>query len=252
MSSNPLLAAAVILVAFTAGWFIGRTTTMDIAHEARLSALQAEVAALREVDPSAPDRPAARPAARAAAADPSPSDVKDVEIAGAPMRGPEDAPVTIVEFSDFQCPYCSRVTPTLERVMNDYDGKVRLAFRQFPLTNIHPMAQKAAEASLCAHEQEKFWAMHDAMFADQGNLGVDALKSKAGELGLDAEQFAACLDSGKYAEEVSSDMKAGQAAGVSGTPAMFINGRFISGAVPYEQVAEVIDDELQRSSQGGE
>lgn len=169
-----------------------------------------------------------------------------VEVAAAgPAKGPATAPVVIVEFSDFQCPYCSRLTPTLEEVMSKYGTKVRLVFRQFPLP-MHPNAQKAAEAALCANEQGKFWEMHDAMFKDQQGLAVDALKTKAAGLGLNAQTFNACLDSGKQKDTISADMKAGQTAGVTGTPAMFINGRFLSGAQPMSEIAKVIDEELKR------
>lgn len=169
----------------------------------------------------------------------------EVATADAPAMGSADAPVTIIEFSDFQCPYCQRLAPTLDRITETYGDQVRLVFRQFPLP-IHADAQKAAEASLCAAEQGKFWEMHDAMFANIQALSVAELKQKAGELGLDTEQFAACLDSGRFAAQVAQDLQAGREAGVTGTPAMFINGRFVSGAVPYETVAGVIDDELQR------
>ncbi|HEX6903153.1 MAG TPA: thioredoxin domain-containing protein [Thermoanaerobaculia bacterium] len=169
-----------------------------------------------------------------------------VEVAAnGPAKGPANAPVTIVEFSDFQCPFCSRVNPTLAQVREKYGDKVRIVFRQYPLP-FHQQAQKAAEASLCANEQGKFWEMHDAMFANQSALQVDQLKAQASQLGLNADQFNSCLDSGKHAATVQADMKEGSAAGVNGTPAMFINGRFISGAVPFEQVAQVIDDELRR------
>jgi protein-disulfide isomerase len=162
-----------------------------------------------------------------------------------PVRGPATAPVTIVEFSDFQCPYCGRLIPTLDQVKAKYGDKVRIVFRQFPLP-MHPNAQKAAEASLCANEQGKFWEMHDAMFKNQQELAVDNLKSKAAALGIKADSFNQCLDSGKYASKVQEDQKAGSAAGVNGTPAMFINGRFLNGAVPLEQITSVIDDELKR------
>ncbi len=168
----------------------------------------------------------------------------DVAATG-PAKGPANAPVTIVEFSDFQCPFCARLTPTLEQVKAKYGDKVRVVFRQYPLP-MHAQAQKAAEASLCANEQGKFWEMHDAMFKNQQQLAVENLKAKAAELGLNAETFNSCLDSGKYQSKVAEDQAAGTAAGVSGTPALFINGRFINGAVPLEQITEVIDDELHR------
>lgn len=169
-----------------------------------------------------------------------------VEVAATgPSKGPDNAPITIVEFSDFECPFCSRINPTLAQVQQTYGDKVRIVFRHFPL-GMHPNAQKAAEASLCAHDQGKFWELHDLMFEDQRALAVDALKAKASQLGLEAEAFNGCLDSGKYAAQVAADMAAGTEAGVSGTPAMFINGIPISGAVPYEQVAPVIDAELER------
>jgi len=169
-----------------------------------------------------------------------------VEVAATgPARGPDSAPVTIVEFSDFQCPYCGKLTPTLKAIEQKYGNKVRIVFRQFPL-NFHQFAQKAAEASLCAADQGKFWEMHDALFANQQALAVEQLKAKATELGLNADQFNSCLDSGKTTAAIQADMKDGAAAGVQGTPAMFINGRFINGAVPLEQITSVIDDELKR------
>jgi protein-disulfide isomerase len=162
-----------------------------------------------------------------------------------PARGPATAPVTIVEFSDFQCPFCGRLIPTLEQVKQKYGDKVRIVFRQYPLP-MHPNAQKAAEASLCANDQGKFWEMHDAMFKNQQELAVDNLKAKAAALGLKADEFNACLDSGKHVPQVQADVKDGSAVGVNGTPAMFVNGRFLSGAVPIEQLSSIIDDELQR------
>jgi protein-disulfide isomerase len=170
----------------------------------------------------------------------------EVASAGFPAKGPATAPVTIVEFSDFQCPFCSRITPTLEQVVTKYGDKVRLVFRQFPLP-MHQNAAKAAEASLCANEQGKFWAMHDAMFKDQAGLGVDGLKSKAATInGINAANFNSCLDSGKEAPAVQADMKAGNKAGVNGTPAMFVDGRFISGVVSADDLSKVIDEELKR------
>jgi protein-disulfide isomerase len=170
----------------------------------------------------------------------------EVEASG-PSRGPEGAPVTIVEFSDFQCPYCGREYPVVERLMKEYDGKVRLVFRHFPL-DFHPFAQKAAEAGACAADQgtDKFWKLHDKMFVNQQKLAVDDLKGYAKEVGVDSTRFEKCLDSGEKRAAVDADGKAGKKAGVSGTPAFFVNGIFINGAVPYEQFKETVDRELKR------
>jgi protein-disulfide isomerase len=170
-----------------------------------------------------------------------------VEVAGHPSKGPSTAPVTIVEFSDFECPYCSGLFPTLRRIEDTYHDKIRIVYRQFPLNNIHPRAQKAAEASLCANEQDKFWQLHDSMFADQKNLTVDDLKAKAAALSLNTAAFATCLDSGKQAAAVKSSLEEGNRLGVDGTPALFINGRFLGGNQPYDAIAKIIEDELLRS-----
>ena len=122
--------------------------------------------------------------------------------------------------------------------------QVRVVFRQFPLSSIHPHAQKAGEASLCAADQGKFWEMHDKMFENQKKLGVDGLKSMVLEIaGLDAGKFNTCLDSGRHAQTVLDDMRDGQQAGVGGTPAFFVNGRFASGALTYEAFAKLIEEE---------
>lgn len=168
---------------------------------------------------------------------------------GFPAKGSADAPVTIVEFSDFECGFCARVVPTLNRVVEQYGDKVRVVYRQFPLTSIHANAQKAAEASLCAHDQGKFWEMHDLMFENQGRLAVPQLEELARRLGLDGERFDECLSSDRHAEAVRKDVREGTVAGVSGTPAMFVNGRFVSGAVPFEQLAQMVDEELEKASQ---
>ena len=170
-----------------------------------------------------------------------------VEVAGHPAKGPATAPVTIVEFSDFECPYCGGLFPTLKRIEDTYKDKIQIVYRQFPLNNIHPRAQKAAEASLCANEQNKFWQLHDAMFIDQKNLTVDDLKAKAATISLNAATFATCLDSGKHAAEIQSSLEEGSRLGVDGTPALFINGRYLGGNQPYDAIAKIIEDELLRS-----
>jgi predicted DsbA family dithiol-disulfide isomerase len=168
-----------------------------------------------------------------------------VEVAGAPIRGNPKAPVTVVEFSDFQCPFCSRSRPTVARVRETYGDSVRWVFRHFPL-DFHQQARKAGEAGACAAEQGKFWEMHDAMFANPGRLQVADLKETAKTLGLDTAAFGECLDSGRHGGLVERDLEAGSRYGVSGTPAFFVNGRPIIGAQPFEAFQQVIDDELQR------
>ena len=169
----------------------------------------------------------------------------DVEAIG-PSKGPEGAPITLVEFSDFECPFCVRVLPTIEQVQQTYGDQVRIVYRQFPLNAIHPNAQLSAEASLCADAQGKFWEMHDAIFEARGKAGADRLKTIASDLGMDSDLFGTCLDSGEFRSQVAADVEAGRQAGVTGTPALFINGRFLSGAQPFNVVSRVIDDELTR------
>ena len=164
-----------------------------------------------------------------------------------PVLGPANAPVTLVEFSDFQCPFCQRVAPTLKRIRETYGDRVRIVWKDFPLTSIHPQAFKAAEAGQCAREQGKFWEYHDRLFANQQALQLDALKQHASGIGLDMAKFNDCLDSGKYAERVQAQMGVGADLGVNSTPAVFVNGRLLSGAQPYETFAAVIDEELQRA-----
>jgi len=165
----------------------------------------------------------------------------------APLRGNAAAPVTIVEFSDFQCPFCVRARPTVNRVREVYGDQVRFAFRHFPLA-FHEQAQKAGEATACAGDQDKFWEMHDLLWQSQGQLQPAALKEHATTLGLDADLFGQCLDSGRHSSVVADDATVGKQLGVSGTPAFFINGRPLTGAQPFEAFAEIIDDELARAA----
>jgi protein-disulfide isomerase len=162
-----------------------------------------------------------------------------------PARGPEGAKVTIVEFSDFECPFCARAEESVNQVMEKYAGKVRLVFRHFPL-NFHPNAPKAAEASMCANDQGKFWEMHKTLFANNKALGVEDLKKHAAAVGLDVAKFNECLDGGKMKGIVDADTKAGGEAGVSGTPAFFINGKLLSGAQPASEFEKIIDAELKK------
>ena len=164
-----------------------------------------------------------------------------------PALGAATAPVTLVEFSDFQCPFCARVMPTLKKVKQTYGDKVRIVWKDFPLTQIHPQAFKAAEAAQCAREQGKFWELHDVLFANQQALMPDDLKKHAAGVGIDLPKFNACFDASKYGERVQQQMSAGSQLGVGSTPSIFINGRLVAGAQPYEVFAGIIDEELARA-----
>lgn len=161
------------------------------------------------------------------------------------IRGNKDAKVTLIVISDFQCPYCQRHEETLKQVVKDYGNKVRIVWRNFPLTSIHPYAQKAAEAAECAGDQNKFWEMHDKLFENQSALTVDNLKGYAKGLGLNETTFSSCLDSGKYTEKVNKQAAEAQASGVSGTPGTFVNSELVKGAYPFDTFKQLIDQALQ-------
>ena len=168
-----------------------------------------------------------------------------IDIAGAPFKGAADAPVTLIQFSEFQCPFCSRVEPTIKQLMEDpaYAGKIKVVFKQFPL-GFHDKAQKAAEAALFAHANGKFWEMHEKMFANQQNLGIEDLKKYATEVGLDAAALEKALNDNTYKAAVEADVKAGQGAGISGTPSFVINGKLFVGAQPIDNFKKEIDAAL--------
>ena len=162
------------------------------------------------------------------------------------VKGEESAPVTIVEFSDFECPYCSRFySQTLSQIEENYidTGKVKMVHRDYPLP-FHGNAQKAAEATECADDQGKFWEMHDMLYENNTALSVDNIKGYAAELGLNTGDFDSCLDSGKYYDEVQKDMADGSAAGVTGTPGFLINGELVVGAQPYAVFEQAIEKAL--------
>jgi protein-disulfide isomerase len=171
-----------------------------------------------------------------------------VETAGSPSLGPAEAPVKIVEFSDFQCPYCSRLSTTLEAVLGKYGKQVQLVYRHFPLNDIHPYAEKAAEASLCAADQGHFWEMHHLLFQSQNQLKDEDLKAMAARLSLDSEAFGRCLSSGKSSAKITQDFNDGIRLGVGSTPALFINGRFLSGAVQLADISRIVDEEVQKKN----
>jgi len=162
------------------------------------------------------------------------------------IMGKKDAKITIVSFEDYQCPFCARAhQQSFPQLKKDYidTGKVNYVFRDFPLS-FHPNAQPASEASECAHEQGKFWEYHDALFANQQDLGRDLYLKLAGDLKLDVNKFTTCIDTRKYQKEVEADFAYGSTVGVSGTPTFFINGVRLVGAQPFTAFKQVIDQEL--------
>ena len=180
-----------------------------------------------------------------------------VGVSGRPSLGRQDAPVTLVEFSDYQCPFCKRhfltVYPILKKDYID-TGKLRYVFRDFPIAGLHPQAQKAHEAAHCAGEENKYWEMHDMLFKNSQDLSVPVLKGYATKVGLKDDQFIACLESGKYAGEIDKEIAEGTQAGVSGTPAFFIGpsgsgekitGTIVNGAQPLARFKQIIDDLLK-------
>jgi len=170
----------------------------------------------------------------------------DVAVNGAPFKGTERAPVTIVKFEDFQCPYCKTVQSTYQELLKRYNGKVRLVHKDLPLDAIHPHARQAAEAARCAGEQGKFWEYHDTLYANSPKAAVEELKTYAKEVGINTASFEQCFTSGKYKGLVQKDLSEGAQLGLTGTPTFFINGREMSGAQPVEAFAAVIDEELNQ------
>jgi protein-disulfide isomerase len=166
-----------------------------------------------------------------------------IATAGHASRGPANAPIQLVEFADFQCPYCLRSHPTVTQVLNTYGDRVHFVFRHFPLPN-HPNARPAAEAAACAGEQNRFWQFYDAVFADPTKLSNEDLKAHAVRAGANMEKFNTCFDNRKFKDTVEADLKEGTEAGVTGTPAFFINGRALIGAQPFEAFKQIIDEEL--------
>jgi protein-disulfide isomerase len=161
------------------------------------------------------------------------------------LRGDQNAPITIVEFADYQCPYCKQAEATVAQVLEKYAGRVSVAFRDFPLTSIHPYAEKASEAARCAAQEGKFWEFHDALFASQSKLDESSLFAIAQTTGLNAQSFRSCLGSGESRPLVSHDQEDGKKAGISSTPGFFVNGVFLSGAQPEAAFEKVIDEQLK-------
>ena len=171
-------------------------------------------------------------------------DAVTIPVSGSPARGPNDARITLVEFSDFECPYCSLATGEVNAILSAYPKDIKLIYKQFPLS-MHPHASLAAAASLAANQQGKFWQMHDALFKNFRKLSREHILELAKEIGLDMAKFTADLDSPKYQAAVKKDVADGETAGVYGTPSFFVNGKHYNGPLSLESIKPILDAELK-------
>jgi len=172
----------------------------------------------------------------------------NVQLGNDPVRGNMSNPIVIIAFSDYECPFCKKAELTIRNIMQKYDGRVVLIFKDFPLTQIHKDALNAALAAECAREQGKYWDYHDYLFDNNDKLDIEFLKLYALEFNMSASQFNSCLENQKYKYEIDSDISAAKAAGVSSTPTFFINGISIVGAQPEEEFTKIINSELVSKS----
>lgn len=224
------------------------------------AAMQGDLAAIRKLLEEG-SKPAAKPAA------PKPFEPVDISVANAPSMGSNEASVTMIEYTDYQCPFCKRhLQNTMPSIKENYidTGKVRLVLREFPLTSIHPQAVVASMAALCAKDQGNYWGMHDILFENQKKLDEESIKSYSDSIGLDREQFIACMDSLKYREQVQKDLEQGQSLGIRGTPSFAIGitnsddpdtvkvVKVIPGAARYDAFAKEIDSVLNSLEVGAE
>lgn len=206
---------------------------------------------LEKLDEVAKKRPSAAPQPRRPKPRrPDPSKVYSFDVGDSPIKGPKDAWVTIVEVSDFQCPFCNRVGPTLEQVREKYGDDVRFVFKHNPLS-FHQRALPAALAAECAQDQGKFWEMHDKLFANQRQLDDANLEKLAKDVGLNVGQWKECYSSSKHKNSIAQDQRNAAMLGARGTPAFFINGRFLSGAQPFPAFDNLVSEELKKAKSSG-
>lgn len=224
--------SVLVVLAFAVGILVGyvawgRNTTVTVAAPAAVAAQQPSGQVVEAPQPTQ-----------------SPYTRYDIPIKGYPSLGPDDAPITIVEFSDFQCPFCRRFhDDTYQALLDSYPGKIRFVYRNLPLTSIHPNAMPAAIASLCANDQNAYWDFHEKLFSNE-TLDEATYIQYATDLGLDVETFTACLSSGKHDEFIKQDMDFSLGLGVQSTPTFFVNGLAIIGAQPLANFKQIIDKEL--------
>jgi protein-disulfide isomerase len=242
-SGVPIIVASVVLALGVLGGALLISRSVDRASE-QLGAMQMAMGELQEAVEGAEGGEAAAPVVRPTRRrGPDPNRRYEIDTAGAPAKGPKSAPVVLVEYSDFQCPFCARVHPTLEQVEREYGDKVRIVFKHLPLS-IHPKAPAAHAAAQAAALQGKFWEMHDKIFENQREMSEEKYVEWAGELGLDVDRFKRDVASAKVRQQIESDKREAAALGVSGTPSFFVNGRFLSGAQPFSEFKQKIDEAL--------
>lgn len=235
---NGIAIVAAALASLVVGFYLGQqsiTPAEDLAPQ--LAAIQDSLDELAKAPP-APAPPTRRRTG------PDPDKIHEVAIGDSPMMGASDAKVTIIEFSDFQCPYCGRVGPTMKRLVEEYPEDVRVVYKHLPLS-FHQQALPAAKASVAAARQGKFWEFHDLLFQNQRQLTDEKFVELAKGLGLDVEKFESDYKSTEVAREVAKDMNEARRLGVTGTPGFFVNGKFTSGAKPYESFKAMVDAALE-------
>jgi protein-disulfide isomerase len=236
----------LLAVAFGGGYFFGesrgRAAGVAIAERFDKIDTQLEELAKRPAAAAQPAR-AERPSLPPAEA------LKIIKVTGAPVRGRADAPITIVEYGDFQCPFCKRSRPTLKKILEEYPQQVRIFYKHFPLS-FHREAMNAHKASLAAGEQGKFWEMHDLIFDSPADLSPETMRKHAQQLGLDMAKFDADYKSDAIMAKITADQEEGKKALVRGTPAFFVNGKMISGAQPFEAFKKEIDALLAEKKKG--
>ena len=233
-----IVASIVIGLALVTTGMILKTSVDE--GSAQLAAVVGQMQELTAKLAAAPSEPAERPSRPGR---PDPKKKYDVQVGSAPARGKASAPVKIVAWSDFQCPFCRRVTPTLDQIEKEYGDKVQIAFKHMPLS-MHSKARPAHAAAEAAAMQGKFWEMHDKIFADQRGMSEEKYLEYAAELGLDTEKFKKDSASDKVEKRIAADYAQGSKLGVTGTPAFFVNGRFLSGAQPFASFKKLVDEEL--------
>ena len=226
-----LVAALILGGSILAGTFVIRGAIVSAGEE--VAALRAAIEKL----------PSAAPPRQARSGRPDPNRRYSINTQGAPARGNPEAKLAIVEFADYECPYCSRAEPTLARIRETYGDRVRVVFKHMPLPG-HARAPAAHAAAEAAHRQGRFWEMHDRIFAEQRALTPEKYLEYAREIGLDLERFQRDLANPELSKRVAADSAEATTLGVTGTPSFFVNGRFLAGAQPFEAFQALIDEEL--------